>query len=119
MRTKLFLDSTNKLISEIVETTKPIQETTEVVNALLDGSWHVQTVGSPRHSFDLEFYVDGNETDNINSYAAAKNRLRLVRHGKTYYGIISGNPAWDQVVKAPQPERARYRCRILLLVTEG
>lgn len=119
MRTKLFNHSTGDLISEIITLAKPRQETTEVKNVLLDGSWHVQTVGSPRHSWELEFVVHGTALAPVNALAADKTLLRLERYGEDHIGFISGDPEWEQEIGSTDPARARYRCRILLLVTGG
>jgi hypothetical protein len=119
MRTRLRVSSNGTLISEKVILAKPIQETTEVQNVLLSGEWHVQTIGDPRRSYDLEFLVPATKQQQIDSYAALKTVLLLERHGKAYTGVISGNPEWDQVRGSGTPENAVYRCKILLLVTGG
>jgi hypothetical protein len=119
MRTSLFVNATDALISDNVILAKPRQETTEVKNRLLDGSWHIQTVGDPAHSFELEFVVLATAQETIDALAANKTPLRLHRHGADYIGIIDGNPDWEQLIGSTDPARARYRCRILLLVTGG
>jgi len=57
VRTSLYINATDALVSDKVTLAKPKQETTEVKNRLLDGSWHIQTVGDPAKSFELEFIV--------------------------------------------------------------
>ena len=117
MRTSLFVNATDALISDNVTLAKPRQETTEVKNRLLSGEWHVQTVGDPAHSFELEFVVLATAQEQIDTYAAQKTPLRLERHGKSYVGIIDGNPDWDQLIGSTDPERAKYKCRVVLLIT--
>ncbi len=119
MRTSLFVNATDELISDKVTLAKPRQETTEVKNRLLDGSWHIQTVGDPAKSFELEFIVYATAQGTIDALAAGKTPLRLERHGKSHIGIIDGNPDWEQIIGSTDPERARYKCRIALLVTGG
>jgi len=119
VRTSLYINATDALVSNKVTLAKPKQETTEVKNRLLDGSWHIQTVGDPAKSFELEFIVCATAQETIDALAADKTPLRLERHGKSYVGIIDGNPDWDQLIGSTDPARARYRCRILLLVTGG
>ena len=119
MRTSLYINATSDLISQKVTLAKPKQDTVEVKNRLLDGSWHVQTIGDPALSYELEFVVPASMQEIVDDLAARKEALRLNRHGKSYVGIIDGNPDWDQLIGSTDPERARYRCRIVLLVTGG
>ena len=119
MRTSLFVNATDALISDKVILAKPRQETTEVKNRLLSGEWHVQTIGDPALSYELEFVVPASMQEIVDDLAARKEALRLYRHGKSYVGIIDGNPDWEQLIGSTDPARARYRCRILLLVTGG
>lgn len=119
MRTSLFVNATDALISDKVILAKPRQETTEVKNRLLDGSWHIQTVGSPAHSYELEFIIPATLQETVDTLATEKATLRLERHGKTHRGIVSGDPDYEQLIGSTDPARARYRCRILLLVTGG
>jgi hypothetical protein len=115
MRTRL-LTASNDLISDKVTLVKPQQETTEVINTLLDGSWHVQTVGDPRHSYEIEFVVPAIMQGKVDQYAARKTLLRLERHGKTHTGVIRGNPEWELIRRSHDPTRAKYGCKIVLLV---
>ena len=117
MRTRLLIGDT--LISEKVLLAKPIQETIEVKNRLLDGTYHIQTIGDPAKSWELEFLVPGTDRAVINSYAARKDILTLHRHGEAHTGIIDGNPDWEQVIGSTDPARAVYRCHLVLLEVEA
>lgn len=117
MRTSLFVNATDELISDKVTLAKPRQETTEVKNRLLSGEWHLQTIGDPALSYELEFVVPASMQEIVDDLAARKEALRLYRHGKSYVGIIDGNPDWDQLIGSTDPARAKYRCRVVLLVT--
>lgn len=117
MRTSLYINATDALVSDKVTLAKPKQETTEVKNRLLDGSWHIQTVGDPAKSYELEFVVYATAQETIDGYAADKTPLRLHRHGKNYIGIIDGNPDWEQLIGSTDPAKAKYKCKIVLLVT--
>ena len=117
MRTSLYINATGTLISDKVILAKPRQETTEVKNRLLSGEWHLQTIGDPALSYELEFVVPASMQEIVDDLAARKEALRLYRHGKSYVGIIDGNPDWDQLIGSTDPARAKYRCRVVLLVT--
>lgn len=117
MKTRL-LTAVGDLISDKV-TAQPKQETTEVVNTLLDGSWHVQTVGNPRSFYEIEFVVSAARQGQVDQYAARKTLLRLERYGVSYTGVIRGDPDWALIRRSPNPAQAKYRCRIVLLVGGG
>ena len=117
MRTTLYVNATDALISDNVTLAKPRQETTEVKNRLLSGEWHLQTIGDPAHSYELEFIVYATAQDTIDALAANKTPLRLERHGANHIGIIDGNPSWEQLIGSTDPERAKYKCRVVLLIT--
>lgn len=118
MKTRL-LTAAGTIISEKITLVKPRQETTEVVNTMLDGSWHVQTVGNSRAFYELEFVVPAAMMDALNQYAADKTLLRFERYGKTFTGIVRGDPEWALMRMSPTPAQAKYRCKITLLVTGG
>ena len=117
--TKLKVNLTDQLISDKVLLARPVQDLTEVENALLDGSYFIQTIGSPRKSYELEFIATAAQTDTINNYAAVKTPLKLERHGQTHIGIIAGNPDWQQEIGSTDPAKSVQRCRILFRVTGG
>lgn len=118
-KTMLKVDSTNVLVSDKITSIKPRQHTTESMNELLGGTWHIQTIGTPRRSFDLEFVVAGAMCDTIDGYATNKTPLRLERHGVDHVGIISGDPEWQSMLGSDDPTKSKERCRIVLLVTGG
>lgn len=119
MRTSIFNDRTGALLSDRVTLAKPIQSTIEVQNRLLDGSWHIQTIGSPAHSYELEFIIPATLQPTVDTLATEKATLRLERHGRTHKGIVSGDPDFEQLIGSTDPARALYKCHILLLLTGG
>lgn len=116
MRTQLYFGTTPLATHVILA--KPQQETIEVKNRLLDGSWHVQVIGSPAKSWEIEFLTPGNRREEIDTYAARKDKLTLHRHGKTHPGIVDGNPDWEQVIGSTDPAKALYKCHLVLLEVE-
>ena len=116
MRTKLYIGDT--LLSEYVQA-KPRQETIEVKNRLLDGTWHAQVIGDPARSWEIVCVIPETLRESVNSYAARKDILTLHRHGKTHTGIIDGNPDWEQLRGSTDPAQAVYRCSLVLLEVEA
>ena len=119
MRTRLLIHATNELISQYLPLVKPVQETIEVKNRLLDGSYLIQTVGDPAKSWELEFVIPGDRREIVDTCAARKTLLRLERHGKSYVGYISGNVDWEQLVGSTDPAKSIQQGHILLRETGG
>lgn len=119
MRTRLLVHSTNTLISDRIPLVTPKQEITEVTNRLLDGSWHVQTIGDPAHSFEIELVIPGDRREELDTLAARKTTLRLERHGEQHLGIISGAIDWEQLIGSTEASRAVLKGKLLLLLTGG
>lgn len=119
MITKLRVDNNDLLISDAVIYANPRQELTEVVNELLSGSWHIQTVGNPRHLYNIEFIITADRREEVDEYAALKTPLRLERHGQDYIGVIRGNPDWEQEIGSTDAGMTKKRCSIVLLITGG
>lgn len=117
MRTSLYNDRTGALLSDRVTLAKPIQSTIEVQNRLLDGSWHVQTIGDPALSFELEIIITANRRAELDTLAARKTTLRLERHGEIHLGIISGTIDWEQLIGSTEASRAVLKGKLLLLIT--
>lgn len=117
MKTRLLVHNTNQLLSDRLPLVTPKQDLTEVTNRLLDGSWHVQTIGDPAHSFELELIIPGNRRAELDTLAARKTLLRLERHGGIHLGIISGAIDWEQLIGSTEASRAVLKGKLLLLVT--
>lgn len=117
MRTRLLVHSTNTLLSDRLPLVTPKQEITGVTNRLLDGSWHVQTIGDPALSFEMELIIPGDRREELDTLAARKTTLRLERHGKQHLGIISGSIDWEQLIGSTEASRAVLKGKLLLLIT--
>lgn len=115
MRTRLLIHATNELISQHLPSVKPLQETIEVKNRLLDGSWHIQVIGDLAKSWEIEFVIPGDRREIVDTCAARKTVLRLERHGKTYTGIIDGNVDWEQLAGSHSAALSTQKGHIILL----
>ena len=119
MKTRLLVHNTNQLLSDRLPLVTPKQEIAEVTNRLLDGSWHIQTIGDPALSFELELIITADRREGADTLAARKTLLRLERHGEEHLGIISGPIDWEQLIGSTDPAQAVLKGKILLLVTGG
>ena len=115
MRTRLLIHQSSELISQHLPSVKPLQETIEVKNRLLDGSYLIQTIGDPAKSWEIEFVIPGDRREIVDACAARKTVLRLERQGKTYTGIIDGNVDWEQLVGSHSASLSTQKGHIVLL----
>jgi len=103
----------NTLITEHVTSVIPDYEIQEVENRLLDGSFHVQTIGQPARTCAVDLIVTSTiAKETIDTYKAIKTPVKVTADGKYYIGTIRGLPQWTK--NAP----GIYQTSLVLLVTE-
>jgi hypothetical protein len=84
---------------------------------LLDGSYHVQTVGTPIRIADINCDISETGRDILlNSYAIG-GKLRLEWYGKYYIGLIKGKPKWSILIKGNNDKR-RYLTQLQIAISE-
>ena len=79
----------------------------QLENRLLDGSFHVQTIGEAAQYFEFEILANQNQVDKINLAHSISENLKLIIDSKEYTGIIS-KPKWNPVTKRYKNESYRY-----------
>ena len=101
------------LITDKVTSVIPDYEIQEVENRLLDGSFHVQTIGQPARTCAIELMVtSGAAKETIDTCKSIKTPVKVTGDGKYYIGTIRGVPQWTK--NAP----GIYQTSLVLLVTE-
>jgi len=105
--------TTDTLITSHVTSVIPDYEALEVENRLLDGSFHVQTIGQPARTCAVDLIVTSVTAKNsIDTYKSIKTPVKVTGDGKYYIGTIRGVPQWTK--NAP----GIYQTSFVLLVTE-
>ena len=99
------------LITSHIRDAVPGYESHKVRRQLLDGSWHMQVIGTAGRVLNLVVFTD---RDNKEILDAAENEGRLVKIfvlGKWWEGFISEKIFWQET------SLDYYRGEVLLLVT--
>ena len=89
------LDKTVTLTSHIRGVTVT-PEPLRVENTLLDGSYHVQTIGTSPKRATVDIGATRSEMDNINSYFANSTSVRCEYLTKYLVGKIAAPPSWTR-----------------------
>ena len=79
----------------------------QLENRLLDGSFHVQTIGEAAQYFEFEILANQNQVDKINLAHSISENLKLIIDSEEYTGIIS-SPKWNRITKRYKNESYRY-----------
>jgi len=101
------------LISRVIVSVIPDHEVIEVENRLLDGSFHVQTIGQPTRIVNVNTVTVNTENKKlIDTYKATKTPVKIVLDDEYYVGTIRGNPQWARV------KSGVFQISFVLLVSE-
>jgi hypothetical protein len=104
--------STDVLITSRVIAVIPGYDTLKVVNRLLDGSFHVQTIGTGGRVVNISLVADETSKDTIDIAESNCAPVKVTAGTKYYTGVIKEAPKWDR----PSPDV--YRTSLILLVYE-
>lgn len=98
----------------------PLQyDTIQVKNKLLDGSYHIQTFGSPMKYFIFEILSNHNQVDLINSIESRGEPLRLILDDKYYVGMLDSKAEWTRLIlRRNDPINTLYTAKIQLNISE-
>jgi len=113
MITKLY-DIEDVLISDLVNSAILNLEVTHIKNKLLDGTYHVQTIGDSIDVIDVTVYVNQLNKTKIDYLYKTATPVKLVKEDKWYKGIISDLGSWEVFVK-----RQLYEGSFKLYVSES
>lgn len=101
-------DLSNKELSKGIKNLSPIlYESIQIENDLLDGSQHIQTIGTPRKYKTFEILANQNQVDDINSAVSIGQPLKLIVDNKYYVGFCKTSD-WQRLTKRYVNETDRY-----------
>jgi len=74
----------------------PSKATHKVTNQLLDGSWHVQTIGSPATRVKVSLVTDWQGMETLNVLESTGGLVQVVTEdpANDWTGIIEAPPSW-------------------------
>lgn len=87
-----------EILSIGIRSLSPLKyDSVQVKNRLLDGSYHVQTIGSPQKYFEFEILSNHNQVDKLNLSETIGEELRLIIDDKIYIGYIDEEMDWKRM----------------------
>ena len=89
----------NTKLSYGIKSLSPIlYETIKVKNKLLDGSYHIQNIGTPLKYITFEILSNHNQVDLINKAEGISEELKLIIDNKYYIGMLDGELSWNRLI---------------------
>jgi hypothetical protein len=110
-------DSSNNLITETLSEVLPHLDSIKIKNRLLNGTYHIQTVGTAITLIDITCTVNETGKQTIDDSEAVCSPITLKRDGKYYKGLILNPPQWNNLIKGDTTRR-KYTGQFTLTVTE-
>ncbi len=102
-------NSQNKVLSRGIKDISPIQyESIQVKNKLLDGTYHIQTIGEPLKYIEFEILSNHDQVDLINMAEHQGEPLRLTLDNKHYEGLLEEKPDWQRITMRYKESKYRY-----------
>ena len=89
-------DYNNSVITERVTSVIPGYDTLKSVNRLLDGSWHVQTVGTGARQVIVRLICSLAAKNIIDAAESTGAPVKVTADGKHYKGPIREAPNWNK-----------------------
>jgi len=101
------------LVTNIIQSVISGYDTIKVVNRLLGGSFHIQTIGQSARIVNVNTATIYEEGKNIiDEYEATATPVKVVLDNKYYIGIIKEAPQWTRI------RPGIYQTDLVLLVSE-
>lgn len=89
-----------ELVTDLVNTAILNPDIIKVKNRLLDGTYHVQNIGSVTTVIDVICYVDKIGKDKIDNHYTTDTPIKLVKEDRFYKGLISDKGDWKVFSKS-------------------
>ena len=112
--------STGEALSRILKELSPIgYSSNRQVNRLLDGSYHVQIIGSPMKSIEGTIVSTFNQAEQLNSLIDQGSSLVLTFLDKKYLVYIDEGIAWKRISYANgNKDRSLFEGKLKLILKE-
>ncbi|NDL68015.1 hypothetical protein [Anaerotalea alkaliphila] len=113
------LDGT--ILSLICKEITPVKyDATTIKTKLLDGSYHVQTIGTPARYVEFTVQVNPTQADSINLMQSQGETVKLTGYDETFYGKIDEPAAWERItIGYSNRSRVVYEARLKLIIDSG
>lgn len=116
----LLEDLNNTKLSYGIRDLSPLQyDTIQVKNKLLDGSYHIQTIGEPLKYITFEILSNHNQVDLLNQAEYKGEELRLIIDDKFYVGMLDSKAEWTRLIlRRGDPINTLYTATLQLNISE-
>ena len=110
----------NEKLSYGIRSLSPMMyDVIKVKNKLIDGSYHVQIIGSPVKYYTFEILANQIQVDVINLAVSKGELLKLIIDEKYYIGMIDGIDEWTGLVYRQQDKaNTIYSAKLRLNISE-
>jgi hypothetical protein len=108
-------DTYGEEIDAVVSKALPRKVANKIVNILLNGQVHTQTIGSARTEVDVVCDLGQASKDKIDNCYCNDEPIEVERYGKYYSGLILEDPHFDVIVGGNNPW---YNCQFTIAVSE-
>ena len=116
MQTSLY-NASGVLITRLVSEVLPSVDAIKIQNRLLDGSYHIQSIGGDILKIDIVCHVTESGKSVLDQCYSTDEPLKLVFYNSYYIGLIIDELKWEKSFKG-DPIRRRYTARFTLIVSE-
>lgn len=108
-----------KLSNGIKDLSPIMYDTIHVKNKLIDGSYHIQTIGNPIKYRTFEILSNYNQVDLINLAESKGEPLRLIENDRYYIGMLDDVVDWSRFLhRRSSKSETLYTAKIQLNISE-
>ena len=110
----------NEKLSYGIRSLSPMMyDVIKVKNKLIDGSYHVQIIGSPVKYYTFEILANQIQVDLINLIESRGEPLRLIIDDKYYVGMLDSKAEWTRLIlRRGDPINTLYTAKLQLNISE-
>lgn len=91
----MLINSTGEKIDAFIVYARPARVSKESVGTLLNGNWHIQTIGKSAKMINVQLVCSWDVVQEIQRYAITKEYLTVDYLDFEETGFIIGTPAYD------------------------
>lgn len=118
MYSMLYDDSDNLITDKIAESLITPQ-VIKITNSLLDGTYHIQSIGNAAKNISIACYVYEPGKAKIDNAYITDAHLKLMKDGKFYVGIIIKEPEWKLFLTGTEQKRIYLAKFTMNIQSEG
>lgn len=97
----MFMNSSGDKIDAFIVFARPTPVTNESVKNMLNGSWHIQSIGTPAETMSVELVCGWDVVQELQEYAETKELLTVEYLDFEKVGFILNAPAYT--IQMPRP----------------